>query len=48
MTKAETRQLIIMGIAEMYEDKRNEFCSLGKKSQYTEPQKCYAFELIMI
>ena len=31
---------------EFYEDRRYEFCALGKGGQYTESQKEYAFRMI--
>jgi hypothetical protein len=46
MTRIGSKQLIRMMVQEMYEDKRCCFRSLGKRGQYTESQKRYAFELI--
>ncbi len=40
------KQLVLMMIEEMYEDKRDEFDCLGEGGQYSEQQKQYAFELI--
>ena len=46
MSKAETRQLMLMMQQQYYEDKRYDFLDLGKGGQYTEAQKHFAFELI--
>ncbi len=46
MNRTERRQLMLMMLQELYEEKRYEFLALGKGGQYTEAQKHFAFELI--
>ncbi len=46
MSKAETRQSMLMMQQLYYEDMRYDFLDLGNGGQYTESQKRYAFELI--
>jgi hypothetical protein len=41
-----TKELIRLMQKEVYEEKRELFCSLGRGGRYTEKQKHFAFELI--